>query len=104
MPSAKKVFVYESEDGLFVYPPVIVLNSNDTLTVVNTTEENVDWEVPAGVFNNNPHQEKVLQKGNSAAKAVPNNPTPTASTYQIKGRSTKRKGKGNSDPVIIIDL
>lgn len=100
----KKVFVYENEDALVVYPPVIVLTTGDSLVVVNATEENLDWDVPAGVFGNNPHSEKVLQKGNSAPKAVPGGATATASTYQVKGRSTKRKGKGNSDPVIIIDM
>ena len=102
--AAKKVFVYENEDALIVFPPVIVLTTGDTLTLVNATEENLDWEIPAGVFGNNPHSEKVIQKNNSAAKPVPGGATATASTYQVRGRSTKKKGKGNSDPVIIIVL
>jgi len=100
----KRVFIYESEGELRVYPPLIVLNNGDSLTIVNGAEENVDWEVPANVFDGNPHFEKVSQKSKSLAKVLPNTATATASTYQVTGRSTKRKGKGNSDPVIIIDV
>jgi len=98
--------VYENEGELRVYPPVIVLAAGtDDLEIVNSSNENVEVNIPDGVFqgnNGNPPIKEKVNPGKSAksAKAVG---TAQAAVYTVTGLSSKKKAKGNSDPVIIID-
>lgn len=96
-----KVFVFDLDGELRVYPPVAVLRRNDEFELVNLSEENVDWQVRAGIFGEQPLNERV-NAGTKKMKRVKSEPT--VASYKVTGRSSQRLARGNSDPVIIIDL
>ena len=97
----KKIRVYVFKEGLGtyrVYPGIVVLAKNDDMELVNLSGSEATWEVPAGPFGN-AVSEKV---GNKQGKTKRVTDGPLAVEYQVKVSGFN--AKGNSDPVIIIDL
>ena len=98
------VYVYESDGELRVFPPVVVLKTNDSsLEIVNMSDEDVSWTVPKSVFpgkhnkdlnpgqrHSHPNQPKTGDKG--------------VTRHWVTGKDSARRAKGNSDPIIIIDM
>ena len=105
----KKAYVFASSDGgLQVYPPVVVLerinNVNDTFTLVNLVPDDVVLGVEEGAFTNNNAgpEARAVRRGNSSPALNPVNAG--AYSYSVVGAKSGKKAKGNSDPVIIIDI
>lgn len=106
------VWVYKNTDGEYrVFPPAVVLKGNEELEITNTTDEDLEWWVKDQNSDAlNPKRGKVgkhkkTTKG-EAGKAKPHN-EPTAYPYIVEmtlADATKEKAKGNSDPVIIIEM
>ena len=105
----RRAFVYVDSDGEYrVYPGVVVLEDPfgpaDKFKLINMTGVEFDVEIPAGAFGQGPVKEKLKGKGNQGDKIGPLKPeTGGAYSYVVKDAKGK-KAKGNSDPVIIIDM
>ena len=117
-----KVFVYENDGKLHVYPPVIVLEvdgstsppSRDQFQLINNTNEPVRLDVWDGLTDppggGNPGGPKAIHEEVPALAATPGKSQvyphggkAMAITYTVTGRNTGRRAIANSDPVIIID-
>jgi hypothetical protein len=103
---AKKVRVYvykdtEGIDSYRVFPGIVILEKNDDLELVNVSGDTAIWRMPAGPFSNLPVTESVPNK-NGKTKKVLSNAEAQAVEYEVLVKG--KKAKGNSDPVIIIDL
>jgi hypothetical protein len=104
-PAARTVHVVPHGEECLVVPPAIVLAPNDTLKVVNHTAEDLVWIVADGTPFGTTVLDKVDKKGGAPHKArsVPMNAASGRYDYQIVMMSSGKKGKGHSDPMIIID-
>jgi hypothetical protein len=101
------VWVYkDSDDEYRVYPPVVVLRKNDDLEIGNTTDEDLEWSTSQDALN--PASGKVGSgKKEKAGKARDQKKKYSAYSYTVTMTltiGTKKKAKGNSDPVIIIEM
>ena len=115
MASNKKAYVYADPEGVLrVYPPVVVLEkdannppSNDTLTIVNLTNDEVVLAVPKGALKEPQGGAdvvaKLIGKGNGNNTATLATKDNGAYAYSVLEPKSGKKAKGNSDPVIIID-
>ena len=97
-----KVYVYETGDILVkyrVYPAVVLLNTNDKLEVLNTTNGEAKCFVPAKVLDNGDVILTIAKhsRGSKDAKRQ----GPLASSYEVFVDG--EKAHAQSDPVIIID-
>jgi hypothetical protein len=100
----QRVYLYKAEvleliPIYKVYPAVIVLKKNDDLVLVNTTDEDAEWIVPAGVLDDGSIDEPVNKHTYKTKTAKKEGPR--ASTYTVK--VGLHRAIGHSDPVIIID-
>lgn len=107
----KYAHVYENGSELCVEPPVTRLRGGkDKMKVVNDTNWDVGWIVPPGPFDaTHPYKEKVHKRGGQshakrARKVRLATPYQVIQIKRVRGKVQRRKAKGNSDPVIIIDL
>ena len=99
-----KVYVYKETAGIDeyrVYPGIVILQKNEDFEFVNVSGDEATLKIPAGPFSDQPSDDKVKNREKNTKK-VPNSAEAQAVEYQVfvKGK----KAKGNSDPVIIIDL
>ena len=103
--ATRVVHVYKNGASYFAYPPVTVLRGGvDQIKVVNHTAEEVQWSVGHGPFDAaRAHSEKVAKDGgvSSSQKA---RRIRAAIPYKIVGVKSGKRAKGNSDPVVIIDM
>jgi hypothetical protein len=98
------VYVYESDGDLRVFPPVVVLKPNDSsLEIVNMSDEDVSWTVPKSVFPNK-HQQDVSQGQHHQHPNQPPRGAQGVTRHWVTGKDSGRRAKGNSDPIIIIDM
>jgi len=99
-----RVYVYKETAGIDeyrVYPGIVVLEKNDDFELVNVSGDTAIYEMPAGPFANAPITESVQDK-HAKNKTVLGNASAQAVEYVVKVNG--KRAKGNSDPVIIIDL
>lgn len=101
---AKTESVYVVDDGgtLLVVPPVVVLANNDSLRVVNLTNQDAAWIVGPEPFGGAVAEIVKAQKAHPA-KQVRTTKKLAVYHYQITALQTGQKAKGNSDPMIIVD-
>ena len=103
--ATKRVYVYK-DPGLFgsykVFPPVIVIEQNDKFEVVNTVDDHDAFvTIPNGTFQGAAINGQKVEKKNKSDTKTPN-VGPIGVEYKIKFNG--QDAKGNSDPVIIIDM
>jgi hypothetical protein len=106
---AKKVRVYVFKetagiDEYRVFPGIVVLEKNDDLELVNVSGDVAIWKMPAGPagpFSNLPVTESVGNKTGKTKKVLAD---ASAQAVEYVVEVNGKKAKGNSDPVIIIDL
>ena len=106
------VYAYEADGEIRIFPPVITLDATgggpttpDEIDLVNATDEDLFWFVPANLLGANEVAEPVA-KNKKTGKKAPNKTTANnvrKGAFIVIGQTTGRKGKGNSDPVIIIE-
>jgi len=99
-----RVYVYKKTEGIDeyrVFPGVVVLEKNDDLELVNVSGNVAIWRMPAGPFSNLPVTESVPNKHGKTKKVLAN---ADAQAVEYEVLVNGKKAKGNSDPVIIIDL
>jgi hypothetical protein len=103
----RKVHVYESSDNEYrVEPPLIeVRQTTDTMKVRNHSNDDLLFYVTGGAFNAaspqvTPLPPKTLTTIGSPAPQVAG----TLYTYQIINPKNGKKAKGNSDPVLIVEI
>lgn len=104
----QKVKVFAHGFRLIVFPAVVVLREGDEMQVINTTDEELEWKVPKGPFSANAEHKERVKKESTVKKAV----TGKARAYdyevigkrRFRGKLLRIRAKGNSDPMIIIDL
>jgi hypothetical protein len=104
MANKRRVSVYKETEGFDeyrVYPGIVILEKNDELELVNVSGDVAIWRMPAGPFADFPVTESVPNK-TGKLKTVKSNAAPQAVEYVVEVNG--QKAKGNSDPVIIIDL
>lgn len=100
----KRAYVYKETEGIDeyrVYPGIVILQKNDDFELVNVSGTVAIWKMPAGPFANLPVTESVPNK-QGKLKQVKADAEPQAVEYVVEING--KKAKGNSDPVIIIDL
>ena len=98
------VRVYKTSDGEFhVFPPVVALKQGvDNLNVINSSDEDLAWNAPAGAFNNTDPDGDFVGKGKSK-KGANKAATKGAYSYAVFMLGSGKKAKGNSDPMIIVE-
>jgi hypothetical protein len=100
----KRAYVYKETKGIDeyrVYPGVVILdNASDTFELVNLSGDPADLQVPAGVFDGGAVNQSI-GNGNVSGDKTPLGGR-RAAEYKVEVRG--KRAKGNSDPVIIIDL
>jgi len=112
----KKAYVYVDSDLEYrVYPPVVVLEEHagnppvkDNFELVNLTDDDLIWGIGPGAFNQ-PNGGSVggplNGKGKAGSTSGPQAPNSKgAYSYAVVSPKSGKKAKGNSDPVIIIDI
>ena len=102
--ATKRVYVYKKHgliDDYRVFPPVIVLDHNDKFQLVNTADHDAFLTIPDDPFEGGPVKDEKIAESPSRAE---NSPRPAPSAWSTRSRSTERKRRGNSDPVIIIEM
>jgi hypothetical protein len=99
----KRVQIVERSGEFFAEPGTVELDGNQSLKIVNRTDEDLLWVVPNAAVFGAVVTETVLSKKLSSIKQVVNNPAAGIYEYQILMLKSGKKAKGNSDPVIIID-
>ena len=100
----KRAYVYKETDGIDeyrVYPGIVILQKNDDFELVNVSGDVAIWKMPAGPFSDVPVTESVPNK-QGKNKTVKANAQAQAVEYVVEVNG--KRAKGNSDPVIIIDL
>jgi hypothetical protein len=97
------VHVIESGGDFFVQPPIVSAEKNDSLRIINTTNEDLVFNlgVPNVVAPND--QTKLVKKNSKEAVNILNTAVDGTHQYQIVMLASGKKAKGNSDPVLIID-
>lgn len=103
MANKVRVFIFKTTDDMGnteyrAYPGVVVLEHNDVFELVNFADNQADWKVPAGPFGGAVNE--TVAKGNGKNKTASG--APGAYPYEVVVNG--KKAKGNSDPIIIIDL
>jgi hypothetical protein len=98
-----RAYVYKDTSGIDsyrVYPGVVILKKNDDFELVNLSGDPATYKMPAGPFG--PASQDTVPNGQGNNKTVPGAAAAQAVEYvvEVKGK----RAKGNSDPVIIIDL
>ena len=103
--ATKRVYVYRDPgffDSYRVFPPVIVIEQNDKFEVVNTVDDHDAFvTIPDGTFQGAAIKDEKVTKKNKSGTKTPN-AGPIGVEYKIKVDG--KDAKGNSDPVIIIDM
>jgi hypothetical protein len=102
MADKKRVYVYETGDPFVpyrVFPAVTILKKNDSIELVNTTDDEAVWEVPAGLLDDAAIRESVPRKSQKSKEAKKDGPQ--AGTYKVHVDGSR--AHAHSDPVIIID-
>ena len=108
--ATKYVHVYENGTDLKVEPPIVTLRGGrDRMALVNNTDWKLEWTVPAGPFTvKHPLKEQVAKRGQStkprARRMRLATPYEVVAIWIFRGKNRRKRAKGNSDPVIIIDL
>lgn len=109
-----KIHIYEAGDFFRIHPPVLEVDGGDPggggavnpdrVRFRNHTNEEVVVYTGPGLLSAGSAAEPVA-KGGQHTKPVRSqgNGNDTFFTYQVFGVVTGRRGKGNSDPVIIIE-
>lgn len=105
-----RIHVYKDSDGESrVFPAVLVIQGNgnaantDEVELINHTDEDLFWTVPAGVFDVVAHNEPI-SKGMASAAAKKARAASVAANYVVYMLGSGKKAKGNSDPVLIIEV
>ena len=104
----RKIHVYKDSDGEFrVYPPVMLVSGKssalDDVVVVNHTDEDAIWLVPAGPFHATNASVEPAPKGHGKSNAKTALNTDVSTSYVVYMLQSGKKAKGNSDPVIIVE-
>lgn len=106
-----KIHVYKDSDGEFrVFPPVLVMQGSprrantDEVELINHTDEDLFWTVPAGVFDPAAGHAEKIDKGLTSAAAKKARNASVAANYVVFMTGSGKKAKGNSDPVLIIEV
>ncbi len=107
MTAIKKVHVVDLKGRFRVLPPMVELVPGDTLRIVNHTGEDLAWVVSEPSLFSGEVGEIVKRKsaGNPPqGRVVSKEATPGPHDYQIVMLKSGKKARGNSDPMIIIDM
>ena len=102
----KRVMVFDRGGELVVEPPVAELTGGDVMRIVNNTDDDLVWIVSdTTIFTGGaPVLETIAARKLSSPKTAVNTPNFAATAaYQLISIKSGRKGKGNSDPVIIVE-
>jgi hypothetical protein len=102
MAEKKRVYVYKETgfiDSYRVYPAVTILRKNDSIELVNCTDVDAEWEVPAGVLAAHKVTKSVKKRKSDFLDATIEGPA--GAEYEVKVGG--KKAQAQSDPVIIID-
>jgi len=98
-----RAYVYKV-DGVFgeeykVFPPVVVLANGDKFQLINTTDKDGEFSIPAGPFGAKIDKKKIDKKSGSTDLEAQNGPLGIEYEVKVDGK----KATANSDPIIIID-
>lgn len=86
-------------DSYKVYPAVTILKKNDSIELVNCTDDDARWDVPAGVLQASAVSEPVDRHTSRSKTATIDGPRAAEYEVHVDGK----KAHAHSDPVIIID-
>lgn len=103
------VWVYKDTDDEYrVFPPAVVLKENEELEITNTTDEELQWWMEDSKAKSLvPKSGKLGKKTKGKAGNAEHQDKTTAYPYIVEmtlANGKKQKAKGNSDPVIIIEM
>lgn len=104
---AQKAYIYiDSEGEARVYPPVVVLGPGDNWEIKNTTDEAYALFIETGVLGEAQADPETIEaiaikKKRSVTLCGKKN---GVFFYSAVGAISKKNAKGNSDPVIIIEM
>jgi len=99
----RRVQIVERNGEFFAEPGSLELDGNQTLKIVNRTDEDLLWVVANASVFGAPVAETVQSKKLSTLQKVPANPPAGIYEYQILMLKSGKSAKGNSNPAIIID-
>jgi ApbE superfamily uncharacterized protein (UPF0280 family) len=104
----RKLRVIKRSDGEFgVYPPLQTAKADgagfDTLRIINKTAEPLLWSVPAAAVAGNVAVNQVVAPNANHTIALDNG-ADAVFEYQVYMIDSQKKARGNSDPVLIIEV
>ena len=110
----RTIHVFEQNGGLAVFPSQLPVKGRgaDHIQLCNSTEFDVHWHIPSGVFDDvNDHDEDIAA-GQCSVRHKVKGKTAKAVAYQVtllrraagKRKARRRLGSIKSDPIIIIDI
>jgi len=97
-----RAYVYKETKGIDeyrVYPGIVIMKKNDDFELVNLSGDTAIWKTPAGLFDDEATAVPVADNSGVTKTAKP---VAQAKEYSVEVNG--KRAKGNSDPVIIIDL
>lgn len=104
----QKAHVVKRNDTFFVLPPMVDLSPGDKWKVVNHTAEDLWLTIsPLLIDDGSPNPVSISQSiasGRNSLLKIHNNAPLGAYEYQIIMLKSGTKAKGNSDPMVIIDM
>lgn len=103
----KKVHVVDLKGKFRVMPAMVELAPGDTLRIVNHTGEDLAWVVSDPSLFSCEVGDIVKRKGAGKlheGRVVDRKATPGPHDYQVVMLKSGKKARGNSDPMVIIDI
>ncbi len=103
--ATRVVHVYKNGASYFAYPPVMVLRGGvDRVKIVNHTTEQIQWSVGHGPFSAVRAHSEMIAKDGGVSSSQKARRIRAAIPYKLLGAKSGKRAKGNSDPVVIIDM
>lgn len=104
----RKIRVIKRADGEFgVFPPVQTAGADgagfDKIKLVNKSGEPLLWSLPSAAVSGNVAVNKVLDHNQDHTVTLDNG-ADAVIEYQVYMINSQKKAKGNSDPVLIIEV
>lgn len=99
-----RVHVVQLADGEFaVQPAAVSADKNDSVTVINMTDEDLVFRFEHTTVFNGGEKLEVVKSKQKKNIAIVNTAPDGVYPYQVVMLKSGKKAKGNSDPALIID-